>query len=263
MQPHDICYWAIYNQDLVPKDLPFPQIKDKLPSLPANLNSKPKSPEALKKTRFTNFTEAQWQYYSYIYYRQVEMLDADIGRILDALELSGHADNTVIIFTSDHGEGLGHHSRVSKWHPYDESMKVPLIISAPGKIAQNHTDTNHLVSGLDVMATMCDFANIDSPKDSLGLNLRPLFQKENPKWRSSLMADTNFGGRIIRTAQYKYVKYPNDPVEQLFDMKADPLETKNLYEDSNYNEVLKQHRHLMADWHSKMKIVSPSPVIFG
>jgi len=73
------------------------------------------------------------------------MLDADVGRLLDALDQSGQTENTVVIFTSDHGEGLGRHKLVQKWHPYEESMKVPLVVSAPQGVKSNYRDSKSLV----------------------------------------------------------------------------------------------------------------------
>jgi len=260
MQPHDICYWAINPNILVPKELAFEDLKGELPDLPPNNKSWPKSPKALSNARFKAFDDSQWQYYRYIYFRQIEMLDADVGRVLDALDDSGQADNTIVIFTSDHGDGAGHHSLVSKWHPYDESMKVPLVFCCPGKIPQGRKDTTHLVSGLDIMKTMCDYAEIQPPKNPLALSLKPLIEGGDTSWRKFLSADTNFGGRIIRSDRYKYVKYPGDPVEQLFDMKDDPCETVNLYDDPKYTSVMEEHRQLAKQWDSQLNPITPSPV---
>ena len=260
MQPHDICYWAIYPRELVGPKPPLASLADRLPPLPPNHKARPREPRLVANKRYRGFTtDEQWRYYIYIYYRQVEMLDADVGRILDALDDTGQADNTVVIFTSDHGEGRGRHEHVSKWHPYDESMKVPMIVSCPGRIAENHRDVAHLVSGLDVMSTMCDYAGIQPPPDARGLSLRPLLEKKDVTWREFLSADTYHQGRILRTQRYKYVKLPDDPVEQLFDMRADPWETKNLYDDAKYAGVVKDHRRLLAKWQSGLRPVAPSP----
>jgi len=262
MQPHDICYWYLLDHVTVPKETPFAYLKDKLPGLPANHKAWPKAPKNLNKLKWTAFNESQWRYYRYSYYRQVEMLDADIGRVLDALEQSKHADNTVVIFTSDHGDGMGRHSLVTKWHPYDESMKVPLVISWPGIGAmQNVRNNTNLVNGLDILPTMCDLAGIPAPASTWGRSLKPLLMGQSGDWREFISADTNFGGKILRTPQYKYVKYPNDPVEQLFDMLNDPWETKNLYEEAGYSDIVKSHRQLLNDWQNRLKIVKPSPIL--
>jgi len=186
------------------------------------------------------------------------MMDEDVGRILRAVEASGESDNTIIIFTADHGDGRGRHQHVQKWHPYEESVKVPMIVSCPGRIAENHTDTTHLVSGLDVISTMCDYAGIKPPPNTRGRSLRPLLEKKNTQWREFVVSEHRYVGHMIRTPQYKYVHFDNDTVEQLFDMKADPWETKNLYDDASYANVMKDHSKLLKDWESHLKKVSPT-----
>jgi arylsulfatase A-like enzyme len=194
----------------------------------------------------------QWRFYLYNYYRQVEMLDATVGRILDALESSTHADNTIVIFTSDHGEGAAHHQHVEKWYPYDEALKVPLVISCPGRIESDYRDQHHLVTGIDIISTMCDYAGVSAPPHARGYSLRPLLEHKNVEWRDFVAAEVQVVGRVIRTPHYKYVRYKDDPVEQLFDMEADPGETHNLYADSRYASVVTDHRKLLNEWESKL-----------
>lgn len=260
MQPHDICYWAIYQNRLVPKNRIFKTLEDKFPQLAYNHDKIPVEPKVLKGSRYAGFTTEQWEYYAYIYYRQIEMLDADVGRILNAIEYSGQKDNTVIIFTSDHGEGLGRHKMVQKWHPYEESVKVPLVFSCPGMIKQNHIDRTHLVSGIDVMPTMCDLAEITPPPNDTGMSLKHFTKNKEVPWRDFVVADTNFGGQMLRTKQYKYARYPDDTTEMLFDMQADPSETKNLYSESRYKDTISRHRKLLDDWNKTLRAVTPSPV---
>ncbi|MEW6360419.1 MAG: sulfatase-like hydrolase/transferase [Planctomycetota bacterium] len=258
LQPHDICYWAIQAKTLVPDGLAFPQVADKLPKLPPNHRVRPRAPRKLDQLHYDGFSDEQWRYYLYIYCRQVEMVDGDIGRILNALEDSGQADNTVVILTSDHGDGRGRHQHVSKWYPYDEAVKVPMIVSCPGRMAEGLRDAEHLVSGLDVMNTMCDYAGIQPPPDSPGRSLRPLLEKKPTEWREFVVSEHHVIGRMLRTPQYKYVRYEGDPVEQLFDMKADPWETKNLYDQAKYASVVKDHRKLLDDWEARLKKVEPT-----
>ncbi len=186
------------------------------------------------------------------------MVDADVGRILDALEDSGEAENTIILLTSDHGEGRGRHQHVQKWYPYEESVKVPMIVSCPGRIAEGHRDSVHLVSGLDLMSTVCDYAGVKPPAD-LGKSLRPLLENNPSEWREFVASEHHLVGRMIRTDRFKYVHYQDDPVEQLFDMQADPWETKNLYDEAQYADVLAEHRRLLAEWQARLEPVEPTP----
>lgn len=256
MQPHDICYWAIMHQTLVPGKLPFDIDPAKLPELPPNNTVRPPAPAKLNQQIFSAFGPEQWRYYLYIYYRMVEMLDADVGRLLQAVEESGEADNTYIIFTSDHGEGAGRHSHVQKWYPYEESVKVPLIISSPDRMNAGVRDTEHLVSGLDLMPTICDWAGVPAPAGMHGASLRPLLEGNSVQWRDFLVTEHHVDGRMVRTPDFKFVHYKDDPVEQLFQIKEDPWEMANLYQDSQYADVMDDHRQLLAEWRAQM---DPAP----
>lgn len=254
MQPHDICYWAIMNDVLVPADLPFDEsFTGPWPSLPPNHLAEPEAPQRLANQRYRAFNADQWRFYLHSYYRQVEMLDHDVGRVLDALEDSGLAGNTVIVFTSDHGEGAGRHRHVQKWYPYDEAMKVPLVIAQPGTLAEGAVDATHLASGLDLMATMCDCAGIPKPPGTtFSRSLKPLCQGQSPEWRDYLVCEWQQQGRIVRTNRWKYVSFEGDPVEQLFDMQADPWETTNLWNEAQHASVMADHRAMLAEWESWM-----------
>lgn len=259
MQPHDICYWAIKNAALVPPELPFPQIAGALPALPPNHRSRPAAPQKLYDMVYNGFNDAQWRHYIYTYYRQVEMLDAQVGRVVKALEDAGLAEDTIILLTADHGEGRGRHMHVQKWYPYDESVKVPFIVSCPARFGSGLTDDGHLVSGLDVMNTVCDFAGCPAPPHSLGRSVRPLLEDKPVEWRGYVVAETHIVGRTVRSARFKYVRYEDDPVEQLFDMHEDPWETRNLYESARHADVLEEHRKLLVEWNGRVRPVEPTP----
>lgn len=263
LQPHDICFWGNHVAGRLPEELPFAEIEDQLPELPPNVRSRPKAPAALDARARVSMqrTDLQWKYYLYVYHRMIEMLDADIGRLLEAVEDSGQADNTVICFTSDHGDGQGRHGHVSKWYPYDEAVKVPLSFTCPGLIDARQ-DTSHLASGVDIMSTLCDLAGVDGPERQQGRSLRPLLQGDaNIEWRDFVYSEFQQKGRVIRSDDFKYVHFEDDPIEQLFDMKNDPWEMTNLYEDPAYADVLKDHRKMLADFRATLQPVAPTPSI--
>jgi arylsulfatase A-like enzyme len=257
-QPHDICYWMIRPDTLVPRELPFPALEAELPQLPPNHKSFPDGPPQVG-IGYANFdTDLRWRYYLYCYYRMVEMLDGDVGRLLDALEQTGLAENTVVLFTSDHGEGAGRHSNVQKWHPYDESMKVPMIWACPPRVQSGQIDRTHLVSGLDVVSTMCDYAGVEVPPNARGLSLRPLLEGGQPPWRDHLVCEWKAEGRIVRTQQYKLVTYGNEPKVQLFDMVKDPWEMNTLAGDPTMAPVIERHQGLLRAWNARM---DPAPSV--
>ncbi len=254
MQPHDICYWMINPRTLVPDELPFAELADQLPALPPNHKSFPAGPKRIGKGYAGFTTDEQWRYYLYCYYRMVEMLDADVGRLLDAMYDTGLAKDTVIVFTADHGEGAGRHSNVQKWHPYDESMKVPMLCSWPGHIREGLVDEEHLVCGLDLVPTLCDYAQIKTPPRALGRSLRPVLEGGSTSWREYVVSEWKGQGRIVRTPQYKYVCYEGDPAVQLFDMAKDPWEMVNLAEQPGHGDIIKDHQKLLADWNTQMDL---------
>jgi len=259
LQPHDICQWVSmhFNQSDEP---PYSGIANNLPPLPSNFDFDPREPKKLVNFRRPNWTERQWRYYLWSYYRHVEMVDAEIGRVLDALERSGQLENTAIIFTSDHGEGRGRHHMVLKNYLYDEAAKVPFIAVLPDMQKKNRQDATHLVSGVSIVPTICDVAGVKPPDKMRGRSLRPLLEGKSVEGPEFVAAEVTVNGRMIRTPDYKYITYHGDPVEQLFDMKNDPGETKNLAGDSKHAAALADHQKLLRDWEARMDVAPDATV---
>lgn len=264
MQPHDICEWLRLNIT-VPEAPHFPELADVLPPLPENFRFDPAEPGVVKRHRSDepqkgNWTKEHWRYYRWSYYRHVEQVDGEIGRVMQALRDTGQDANTLVLFTSDHGEGLAHHQMVRKSTPYDEASKVPMIVAWPGRVPAGKIDATHLVSGLDVMPTLCDYAGIASPENMRGRSMRPLLEGTETDWHDCIVTEHNSDrGRLVRTPRYKYVTYVDDPVDQLFDMQADPGETKNLAPQAQYAKAVAEHRKLLKDWESQLEVAPNVP----
>ena len=265
MQPHDICEWLRLNTN-DPGRLRYSELAEQLPKLPSNFQFDTNEPEAVKKTRLTRdpfktgWSKQQWRYYLWSYYRNIEHLDAEIGRILQALKDCGYAKDTLIVLTSDHGEGLAHHQMVRKNTLYDEAAKVPLLFSWQGHIPENRTDTTHLVSGLDIMPTLCDYAGIKPPKNMRGESLRPILEGRSIPADNFIVTEVSSNtGRMVRTPSFKYIVYKDNSIEQFFDMRTDPGETKNLAEKSRYALVLAEHRKMLRDWESRLDVPPNAP----
>jgi len=267
LQPHDICYWVFQNTR-PPETFPFAEVADQLPPLPPNFRGNMAEPEKAKqqgshrigvhvKPYTRHWSEEHWRYYLWAYYRHVEMVDAVIGHVLDALQDSRYADNTLVIFGSDHGEAQARHGKVLKDFMYDEVLKVPLIYSWPGRIPENHQDTTHLVSGVDLLPTICDFAKVVPPPEQRGRSVRPLLEGRTVEWREFVAAESYVTGRAIRTPQFKYITYKDDPIEQLFNMEHDPWEMTNLAERSEFASALEEHRSLLNNWETTLKPADP------
>jgi choline-sulfatase len=271
LQPHDICYWIMRNYHDAGK-LPIPEIAGELPPLPPNFNYDRREPKYVVDQcrgggtphKFAEkWSDLQWRYFMWSYYRHVEMADAEVGRVLDALEDSAFAKNTVIIFTTDHGEGMAHHRMVIKGFLYDSAARVPLVLSWPGNFQQKVSDSTHLASGLDFAPTVCDLAGVEAMPKARGISLRPIVEARGVPERDYVATEAMGHGMMIRTAGYKYISYPDDPVCQLFDMKNDPWETHNVASDSKHAAALTEMQKRKAQWEAKLERVPGAPVSNG
>jgi len=264
MQPHDICEWLRLNMN--PGRLRYGELAGKLPPLPDNFEYDTREPEELKMRRQGwepakgKWDKQQWRYYLWSYYRHIEMVDGEIGRVLRALEESGHDKDTLVVYISDHGEGMAQHQLARKQTPYDAASKVPLMVSWPGHIPENRTDTAHLVTGRDIMPTLCEYAGIKPPPNMRGKSLKPLLEGNSVLWHPYIVTEIPKNvARLVRTQRYKYVKYVDDPVEQLFDMQTDPGETVNLASSSQYASVLTEHNKLLKEWEDRLDVAPNVP----
>lgn len=266
--PHNICEWA--RNDPLPWGAVEESSDDVLPELPADFAVPADAPEALIAERAGNprvhptldKEPPWWRRYRYAYRRLVERVDAQIGRILAALEESGLRENTLVVFSSDHGDGDAHHQWNQKSALYEPCVRVPLILSLPERIRAGKVDSTHLVSnGLDLLPTFCDYASIAPPEGLEGRSLRGLLERGgDPGWRQELAVETCFTppayrgtfGRMLRTERYKYVAYSwGEHREQLFDLQTDPGETTNLAANPQHQVALDEHRLRLAAWRQR------------
>lgn len=275
LNPHNICEWARRlagrEQVLNCGEIGQPPPLDQLPPLPANFPPPTNEPDGMALMRRAyqvasgpfpvgKFTAEDWRKHRWGYYRMIEKVDAEIGKLLAALRQSGLEDNTLIVFTSDHGECAGAHGFNQKTVLYDESARVPLIIAFKGKTPGATTD--QLVNtGIDLLPTMLEFAGLEVSKKLPGRSLVPLVLGQPlTAWRDHLVVQNNMTqtgevdgfaptmeGRMVRTDRYKYCLYSRGRQrESLVDMQADPGEMTNLATDPAYREALLQHRELLA-----------------
>jgi arylsulfatase A-like enzyme len=165
------------------------------------------------------------------YYGLITHIDAQIGRFLHALGGFGLARNTVICFTTDHGELLGDHHLFRKGRPYEGSARVPLILRAPAAcgLKPNHA-CRHPVELRDVMPTLLDCAGLPVPDSVEGVSLLPLARGEEPEWRPYLHGEHAGGGNMmfLTDGHEKYVWFTDSGNQQLFDLDNDPSELHDL-----------------------------------
>lgn len=225
------------------------------PPLPDNHGMQTDGPEAKLPTghRATvawEWDERRWRLHRWVYARLTERVDRQIGVVLDAVEASGTADNTVIIFTSDHGDNDASHKLDQKSEFYDESCRVPFIICDPESSRTGGTVLSELVSkGLDLVPTVCDYACVPVPEDLKGLSLKPLVRSETGALPRNYVPVENAAGRMIVTTDYKYAEYDfGANAVQLNDRRADPGEMRNAADGPGKQDVVKEHRRMLHEW---------------
>jgi arylsulfatase A-like enzyme len=253
--PHNIHEWLV-ESPLPWGNLPQPPALGELPPLPANYAPSTEEPCHLAGRRAdpmrTMPTVEGWRRYRWAYNRLVERVDAQIGQVLDALDQNGQQDNTVVIFTSDHGDMQGAHGLPFKEVLYRESVEVPLLLRGPG-IPVGRTICRPVNAMLDVYGTIVDLANAAPPEDVQGRSLLPLLQEfSESAYPDHAYAETHLGGvagRMIRTQRYRYNLYAKGPNrEQLFDLQDDPGEMVNLAGCQQYRQILQEHRQRLRNW---------------
>jgi choline-sulfatase len=264
INPHDICFAhkAKNGVDrhgiLTLREQALALPESELPPLPVNYDITQDETTAVKKYLDSNaitpaitmrdeYDDYEWRINRWIYHRLTEQVDVLIGRILDGLKEAGLENETLIIFTSDHGNMDASHHLASKMVPYEESVKVPFIMQYKGNIPSGQVDEKHLVAtGLDILATLYDYAGIDKPDHLLGTSLKPAAEGQNND-RCKYVASENDWFRMIRSRQYKYCTFASGG-DMLFDLHGDPGELVNLAESPEHSDVLSQHWEMLREW---------------
>jgi len=289
INPHDICYMAIRDHN--PRSglgarTPKPMLEamkppagvsredfvaKHCPPLPANLDPPSDEPQGvtdlLKLRPFRMHARKtwgadKWRIHRWAYCRLTERVDAQIGRVLAALRKAGFEENTVVVFASDHGDMDGAHRLEHKTVFYEESSRVPFIVSWKGRTQAGGVDRTHLVSsGLDLIPTLCDFAGIAPPEDLPGRSVRALAEgRKVPAWRDELVIE-NQNHYTLRTGRHKYALFDRGANrEMLVDLKTDPGEMKNLASHASYKSVLADHRRRLTAYLKKHRIPFTPPV---
>ncbi len=173
-----------------------------------------------------------------------ELVDAQIQKVLDALEKSGQSENTVVVFTSDHGDHDGSHLLEHKTALYEEACRVPLIIRWDDRIPAGSACRHVVSNGLDILPTLCDLAGRSAPEGLKGFSLLPLLSSyEGDIRRRDLVPIESEFGRALWSEDYAYVRY-NVPgnAEQLYDLRNDPGQTRNALFDPQNREVVERFR---------------------
>ncbi len=199
------------------------------------------------------------------YYGMISHMDAQVGRILRALEAAGHRRRTIIIFTSDHGLALGSHGLLGKQNLYEHSMKSPLIVVGPGIPSQRSIDA--LVYLFDLFPTICHLAHATIPQGVEGRDLVPLWRGDATAVHNSLFTAYENSQRAVRDTRWKLIRYPRINKTQLFDLQNDPNELTDLAGDPQHQptvdrlmQSLRAWRQRVGDYHP-LRVEHPEPQV--
>ena len=197
------------------------------------------------------------------YYGLITHLDEQVGRILDALDENGQAENTIVVYAADHGLSVGSHGLLGKQNLYEHSMRCPLIVRGPG-IPRGETDA--LTYLFDLFPTLLVQAGVAPPSGIDGRDLAPLWSGGDPTWRKSLFLPYRDVMRAVRDDRYKLIVYPKVNHRQLFDLAEDPDELLNLAADPGHAGIAARLEALLEGWQTAMgdsvplSVADPAPL---
>lgn len=198
---------------------------------------------------------AHWNYQRYIknYLRVIKSFDENMGRLLDYLEESGLAENTIVVYTTDNGFFLGEHGWFDKRFMYEESIRVPLLVRYPGAVRPGSVNEN-VVMNLDLAETFLDYAGVEIPADMQGKSLRPLLREEADEGIREVIyyhyyeypgphdVRPHYG---VRSDRYKLIYFYTIDEWELFDLEDDPWELNSVHGAPAYAEVQKEMEALL------------------
>jgi arylsulfatase A-like enzyme len=248
-----------YAEPYLKKDLPLPQVtKEEIENQPGGL--KEANEDNLKLDHdsiywLKNPTKEQLHRMRAYYFANVTMIDEKIGEIINALKNRGYLDNTVIIFTTDHGDCLGDHGHIEKWNMFDQSTKIPLIVWAPGRFKRGQR-INSLIQNFDIAPVIMELAGIDVPESWQTETITPALEGKPFKGREYVFSTQADVGRMsdakqmtmIRNSDWKLVHYLGNNEGELYDLKNDPGEHRNLWFDENYKSKKQELIAEMLKW---------------
>ena len=217
--------------------------------------------DAMKAANLTGKELAIWKYNRYIkdYLRTIKSVDDGVGEVLDYLDETGLAENTIVVYTSDQGFYLGEHGWFDKRFMYEESFRTPILMRYPKEIEPG-TVVNELIQNLDFAPTFLDYAGVEIPAEMQGESFRKIVSGEKSEWRDAIyytyyeypsvhMVKRHYG---VRTDRYKLIHFYYDIDEwEMYDLEKDPQEMKNIYGDPEYLEVKESMHNRLVEMRDK------------
>jgi arylsulfatase A-like enzyme len=248
--PHDPRVAAKKYMDLYERDkIPLP--KNYLPLHPFNNGEQfvrdellapfPRTPDDVRK-------------HLHDYYAVISAMDHHIGRLFSALKELGMYDNTVFIYSADHGLALGSHGLFGKQNLYEAGMKPPLVFAGP-RVPRGETQA--LVYLLDIFPTVCDLVGADVPAGLDGKSLKPVIEGKSSGVRDTLFLAYREVQRAVRDNRWKLIRYPQVNVTQLFDLQTDPDEIANLADQPQHAQRIQSLTAELQRWQKSLSDTTP------
>ncbi|MBT3668101.1 MAG: sulfatase [Opitutae bacterium] len=247
IRPHVPFYVPQQWFDLFPEEeIVLPEILPEdlldVPQTSRQMHELPKYPKLdfLQKNNNQQFRKCVHAYLACIAF-----VDHQVGRVLDALDRSSHANNTIIVLFSDHGYHIGEKDRVSKHSLWEESTRVPLIVVPAKQESEDFKNGTKISSEpvglIDLYPTLTDMCGLPLNRKNEGLSLVPLIKNETEDWRFAIMTTYARGNHALRSENFRYLRL-EDGAEELYDHKSDPNEWKNLAGGRKYANLIKKFR---------------------
>ena len=232
-------YASMYNPVDIP---PYKNFRDDLVDKPAVQRIKRRHWET------ENMSWEDWQPLVARYFGEITLIDEQVGRVLEHLDVAGLRNNTLVIFTSDHGDTMGAHGIWNKdYTMYDEIYRVPFIARYPGAPATGTRSDAYVHHALDLTPTLLELCGAEVPDGLHGKTLLPLFKGESQAREREAFCEFHgshmglYTLRMLQTDRYKYVFDTND-IDELYDHQEDPGELRNLAEDPSHAHILQEMR---------------------
>lgn len=236
-------YASMYDPETIP---PWPNFDESFEGKPA---------AHLRKHQEWHLEDKDWCWWQKViakYYGDVSLIDTCVGRVLEAIREAGIEDNTIFIFSTDHGDSTGSHKHFEKAGTmYDEVFRIPLLVKMPGGASGK---VSQFVRLMDLMPTFVEWGGGEIPESIDSRSLVPLLEGDSPDdWPDSVYCESHgevwgySSMRMVRTDKWKYVYTPHD-VDELYDLEADPGEMMNRIDDENYADVLVEMKGRLIGW---------------
>ena len=236
-------YASMYDPQAIP---PWPNFDESFEGKPAT---------HLRKHREWNLENKDWAWWRQVvakYYGDVSLIDTCVGRVLDEIRECGIEDNTIFLFSTDHGDATGSHKHFEKAGTmYDEVFRIPLLMKVPGGVSRS---VSQFVRLMDLMPTFVEWGGGKLPAGLDARSLVPLVNGDDPDdWVDSVYCEIHgdvlgySSHRMVRMEKWKYVYIPHD-VDELYDLEADPAEMNNRIDDPMCANVLENMRGRLLGW---------------